>query len=269
MPRIEALNIFPIKGMRGISVKSSVLEPEGFQYDRRWMLVDGNGVFISQRSHSILTQFIPTIHSKTLVVQFKNKSFSFRLDEIAEDVLDVSVFDDSMKANRVSNGVDQWFSTILDEKVSLVKVSANTNRIKDFAKYVTSRNHQVPTSTTVGFADGYPYLILGTASMNFLNAKMVKPLEIARFRANIIVTTQSPHEEDTWDLFKIGDQQMIMVRPCARCQVPTIDQLTGARSKEPNTTLSSYRVKENKIYFGMNAVSLSTGTVAVGDLISF
>lgn len=264
---IHSLHIYPIKGCQGISVESARLQPEGFEYDRRWMLVNDKGKFISQRSHPILTQFYPDIHDRQLSIRYQDMRTTFGLDDQIDDSkIEVTVFDDIMYAREVDLSVSKWFSDILGEDVRLVKVSQVTNRIKDFRKYVDTDRH-ASGRTVVGFADGYPYLILGTASMDYLNNKLDQSLSMDRFRANIVIKTDVPHIEDEWKALEIEDQKLIITKPCARCQVPNIDQQSGLSTKEPNHTLASYRRFENKIYFGMNAVSVTEGVLSIGDQI--
>jgi len=199
--------------MRGISLPSAQLQPEGFEHDRRWMLVDDNGKFISQRMHAEMTMFIPNIIGDTLTVEYKGSQIQIPINELTADDIDVSVFDDNMKATVVSEEANQWFSDRLNTSLRLFKVSKVTNRIKDFSKYVDTDQKE----TVVSFADGYPYLILSTASMDQLNSKMDVDLDIDRFRANIIVDVDHPHDEDAWKSIQIGDQRMLVVKPCARC----------------------------------------------------
>lgn len=264
--KVHGIYIYPIKGMRGIAVRSARLEQEGFEYDRRWMLVDDKGKFISQRTHPELAKFIPMIQGHDLVISYDDASFKWPLEQCTEEVISVSVFDDIMEAALVSDECSAWFSEQLGGSYRLVKVSSSTNRIKNFKSYLSDSS--IESTTTVGFADGYPYLMLGTASVNLLNSKMDEDLNIDRFRANIIIRTNEPHIEDTWKNIQIGDQQLYVVKPCARCQVPTIDQKTGIKGKQPNIALASYRKDGNKVNFGMNAVSLSDGVIHIGDALT-
>ncbi|MBT8221272.1 MAG: MOSC domain-containing protein [Bacteroidia bacterium] len=263
MPKILSLVVYPIKGMRGIEINQAKLRPKGFQFDRRWMLVDQNGKFISQRSHPILTQFNIRFDSEQLLVSFGNELLKVEVEEMGNNQIPVSVFDDQMLASEAHPSYSNWFSQMLNESVQLVRHSSATERIKNFATYVNPEH--TPQETPVSFADGYPYLIVGTASMDLLNSRMSDPLPLDRFRANIIVETFEPHEEDHWQHINIGDQKLLVIKPCARCQVPNIDQKTGISGNEPNKTLATYRKRENKIYFGMNAISLTNGLLTIGQ----
>jgi uncharacterized protein YcbX len=126
-----------------------------------------------------------------------------------------------------------------------------------------------PFKTKVSLADGYPYLILGEKSMNELNERMEEKLNIDRFRPNIIVSTDVAHEEDAWNNFKLGDAELKIIKPCARCIIPTIDQKSAEQGKEPLKTLATYRKKDNQIFFGANAIVTVQGKISVGNEINF
>jgi uncharacterized protein YcbX len=142
-------------------------------------------------------------------------------------------------------------------KVRLVKMTDISKRPK--------RLFVPPYKTTLSFADGYPYLILGEESMNQLNAKLEQPVRADRFRANIIVSSSIAHEEDEWKGLNAGNAQLQVIKPCARCVMITVNQQTGETGKEPLKTLAGYRQKRNKIYFGANAICTEDGIISVGD----
>ena len=263
MPTVKSLHIYPIKGMRALDLPAARLREAGFEHDRRWMLVDAAGTFLSQRTHAVFTQFVPEIRDGWMHVRFGAEHVRFSLSETSDTTLPVTVFDDRMRAAEVDTDVSAWFSDHLHEHVRLVRRTAATSRPKAFAKYVGP--DAARTTTQVSFADGYPYLILGTASLELLNEKLATPLPPDRFRANIYLNTTEPHEEDTYRNLTIGSERMLVVKPCARCQVTTIDQRTGARGREPLRTLATYRRRGNGIDFGANAVAVTEGTIRVGD----
>jgi len=246
--------------MKGSPVDQCVLEPRGLQNDRRYMLVNTEGTFISQRTHPVLSRIVPEIDGDSLSIRFEEKTFVLDIATISSDQISVSVFEHSFEANLVSNEADAWFSDVLGVSVRLVKMAEDCSRVKKLIKG--------PEQTKVSFADGYPYLIAGTASIDFLNSKLEEKIDINRFRANIIVDTITPHEEDDWEKIGVGEHsEMMVIKPCARCPVVTIDQDTGIKSKEPLKTLASYRKMKNKVNFGANAISLNGGIIKVGDKI--
>jgi uncharacterized protein YcbX len=118
----------------------------------------------------------------------------------------------------------------------------------------------------VSFADAYPFLVIGEASLAELNARLIEPVPINRFRPNFVVRGAAPFAEDAWGHFRIGESYFYGVKPCARCVMTTIDQETAQKGREPLQTLATYRAANNKIYFGQNSLYANQGTrVAVGD----
>ena len=268
MYKIQSLHIYPVKGMPGIQIQEAKLQPEGFQYDRRWMLVDENGTFISQRNLPLLVSAEIKLKGEELTIKVNESTILVYYNKYSDQELDVSVFENEMKANEVDPKISKILSAALNKNVRLVQVSLATNRTKNFTKHIANWDidlTSIPHSTKVSFADGYPYLIVGTASMELLNQKLPKPFKTDRFRANIIVKTEVAHVEDQWKKITIGDQKILGIKQCARCQVTTIDQQTGAKGKEPLLTLSKYRKINNKVMFGQNAMSLTEGILKVGD----
>jgi hypothetical protein len=259
--KVISLHIYPIKGMMGLSVNSATALERGFEHDRRYMLIDEYGTFISQRTHPNLVFFRPEILGDDLIVHFKTESKQVPLSASLGNTVNTTIFDNLVKATEVSEEMNLWFSFLLNQKVRLVKMSAHDIRYKELIKG--------PKEVEVSFADGYPYLITGTGSFDHLNTLLKESIDYNRFRANIIVETTEPHIEDSWDEITIGNVNFHVIKPCARCQVVTVDQSSGLKSKEPLKTLSTYRKKDNKIYFGANAICLKDGRIGIGDEVVF
>ena len=238
-------------------MKSKVYE-EGLEYDRRWMLVDNEGRFLTQREHPTMALFSCAFTGEGIEVSKGEEKISLGLEENAVGDERVQVWSSKLKAQEVSEIHTEWFSDLLGINARLVRMTDISRR--------TKRIFTPPYKTKVSFADGYPILILGQASMNELNEKLEEEIKPDRFRANIIIDTKTPHEEDKWkDDFFIGHVKMKVIKPCARCVVTTIDQLTAEKGKEPLKTLSTYRQWRNKIWFGANTISLEKGIIEVGD----
>jgi uncharacterized protein YcbX len=252
--------VYPIKGLAGISLDSAIVETEGLQHDRRYMLIDENGKFISQREHAILCKFKTSLSEESIVVEYADDNLNIPLDDIEEDTCAVQVWDSNLLAYEVSKASSEWFSSKLDQEVRLVKMGELSTRIKDFKK--------APFSSNVSFADGYPFLVLGTASMQELNDRTGGTFEVERFRPNMVVETSVAHEEDVWGDFKFGSAVFRTIKRCARCIVPTIDPETAKKGKEPIATLSQYRKEGNLIYFGSNVIAAKLGKIKVGGIIS-
>jgi len=257
-PIVTSLFTYPIKGMGGISLKRSEVLKQGLLHDRQWMLVNNQGEFISQREYPILALMKCQLQEQQLVVRHNENEISLGLSENVEKIHRVKVWSSKLNAHEVNPNISNWFSTLLNEKVTLVKMTSVSNRPK--------RLYTSPYKTKLGFSDGYPILILSEESMSQLNEKLDTNLDIDRFRANIIVSGVEPHEEDNWKKeFTIGSTCLKVIKPCARCMVTTIDQQTGIKGKEPLATLATYRRWRKKIWFGANAITIDKGDINVGD----
>jgi len=255
---VKALYIYPIKGLRCVSLLKSTVEVNGLLDDRRYMLADLNGQLISQRTTALLTQMIPERLGDSWIVSYKNDSIAVTDNNFSSTQYEVEVWGTRFMANEVAKETSEWFSNRIGQQCRLMVMPNKETRTKEFDK--------APFKTFVSFADGYPVLTLGTASVALLNNKLKEGIPEDRFRANIILDTNTPHEEDAWQDFKIGKDAVFRnIKPCVRCQVITIDQETGEQSQEPNRTLASYRKFEKGICFGSNVIVLRKGIIQVGD----
>ncbi|PWV46516.1 MOSC domain-containing protein [Chitinophaga sp. S165] len=262
MLTVSALYIYPVKSLGGFSLPAATLTDRGFKYDRRWMLIDENDRFISQREVAVMAFLNATIGEEHLLVTDKRTGDLIMIpyEPLTSETITVSVWDDTCVAQRVSDEADTWFSQHLGMPCRLVYMPDSTQRTVD-ANY--AHNQEITS-----FSDGYPLLIIGQASLDDLNSRLTSPLPMNRFRPNIVFTGGLPFQEDDMKQFNIGDIQFSGVKPCARCVITTIDQETGVKAKEPLKTLSTYRAKNQKIYFGQNLLFNGSGTISVGDIIT-
>jgi uncharacterized protein YcbX len=254
--------IYPIKSLGGISLQSAKVEERGLQYDRRWLLVDKNGTFLTQREHPQMALLQVSIKDDKLEIAHKIKNISALQISITTDKTNsiaVNIWDDVVIAKNVSRDADLWFSDALNLDCHLVSMDKDSDRITD-KKYT-------PEPKQVSFADAYPFLIIGQESLNDLNCRLKEPLPMNRFRPNFVFSGGEPFGEDTWKDFMIGDLKFRVVKPCSRCVVTTVNQDTAEKSSEPLETLSQFRKAGNKVNFGMNAVSFGDGLVEVGSKI--
>lgn len=261
---ISSIHIYPIKSLGGISLTESDLTDTGLTWDRRWMLVDENNRFLSQRTLPELALMDVAIHDHDLVVKHKKdpeNSFRFNPNQHATIKINVTIWEDECAAFMVSNEANDWFSKQLHRPVRLVYMPDSTKRKVDPEYAATS-------SDITSFSDAYPILMISEASLDNLNSKLLKPVGFDRFRPNLIIKGMQPHEEDLIKEFKIRDLPFYGVKPCARCIMTTIDQQTGTIGKEPLKTLSTYREKKNKVYFGQNIIGPITGKIQIGDTLT-
>ena len=258
---VKEIYIYPIKSLTGISVQSALAEEMGFENDRRWMLIDADNQMITQREHRIMSQFYPQISDGKISIIFQDQKHEFSINEHLENVIKVNVWDDKSEVVEVNHAASKWFSQHLGFECKLVKIIKIGSR-----KHESSR---LKETFNVSLADGYPYLLIGSKSLDFLNDKLDEKITIKRFRPNIVISSQNEHEEDGFNTFKIGEVQFKNIKPCGRCIMVNNDPENGRLKKEPLKTLSKYRNVDNSVLFGTNLVSLNAGNIKVGDALVF
>ena len=258
---VAELYVYPIKSARGIALQSAQLDERGFQYDRRWMLVDADGVFLSQREAHRMALIDVALERDGLLVDAPGMPQLAIPFTAGGPPMRSRIWKDVVAAVPVSRSADQWFTSFLQRECRLVHMPNTTRRIVDRA--------YVPQERTVGFADAFPLLIIGDGSLAHLNAALrargQEAVPMQRFRPNIVVRDASPHTEDEWKVVRIGDIDVDVVKPCARCVITTVDIHTGEASKEPLRTLATYRKVGSKVLFGQNAVHRRTGVLRIWD----
>ncbi len=258
---LSQLWIYPVKSLGGIQMNSWTCEQKGFRYDRRWMLLDSKGTFITQRINPKLALF--KLHWNQTSFQITYNQHSLTLDPNAtpnEAQVRTKVWDDEINVSEMSRDHSAWFSEMLQENVTLVYFPENNTRPVE-QQYQVRNEH-------VSLADAFPYLIIGQASLDDLNSRLKEAVPMNRFRPNLVFTGGEPYEEDTWKNFSIGTKSFVGAKPCARCILITTDQETAKRGAEPLRTLASYRSRNNKTYFGQNVIVLEPGEIKVGDPVS-
>ncbi|MEE9430587.1 MAG: MOSC N-terminal beta barrel domain-containing protein [Melioribacteraceae bacterium] len=259
---LSEIYIYPIKSLSGISLQSSIIEKRGLQYDRRWMLVDDNNKFITQRTNPQMSSLKVEITNEGLVISHKIKSLKrlFVPFKNNNSKILATVWNDECIAKTSSIEINEWFSEALELNCKLVYMPESTERNVD-PKYSKSTD-------IVSFADGYPFLIIGQSSLDFLNSKLKTPVPMNRFRPNFVFTGGEPHEEDKWKQFEIGSAIFKVVKPCSRCVLTTVNQDTGVKGKEPLATLSKYRTVNNKVLFGQNLICDKPSEIKIRDYIN-
>ena len=253
---IKSLHIYPVKGLGGIDLQEVKLLERGMQYDRRWMLVDREGIFISQRTDARMALFQCSIDEQ-LKVFYKGYHINIDLNEVSPNKVLTTIWEYEVYAYEVSDIVSEWFSAMLNIDCKLVRMTDEHVRYKELIKG--------PAQTKVSFADGYPYQLIGTASVDYLSKLVGKEIPTNRFRASIVVNTSIAHEEDDWNYIQIGSVKLQVIKRCARCVVVNIDQTSAEQSKEVLKALSTYRLEDNSVYFGANSICIAEGRIKVGD----
>ncbi len=258
---VSGIYVYPIKSLGGFAVKQADVTDRGFKYDRRWMLVDENNKFLSQRTVREMSLLQTELNGESLIVFNKinpAERIEIPLTPETGEFKNTIVWDDEVNVSIYKNEINEWFSDQLKTRCKLVYMPDETERKvdKNFAA-----NNEITS-----LSDGYPFLIVGEESLNLLNSKLETPLPMNRFRPNLVFTGGEAHDEDTWKQFKINDIHFKLVKACARCVITTVNQETGLQGAEPLKTLSTYRRTENnKVMFGMNLLHKGKGVVCVGE----
>jgi uncharacterized protein YcbX len=256
--KLTQIWIYPIKSLGGISVMSAQVMGKGLQNDRRRMLIDETNTGMTQRTFSKMALCKTSISNGYLNIKYGPHELSVNLEENDESYpLKVNIWKDQVKAFEVGPMFSQWFSDMLNIKCKLVFFPEENSRPVDPRYTVNEEN--------VSLADAYPFLIIGQSSLDDLNSRLNEDVPINRFRPNFVFQGGKPYEEDSWRAFTIGGVRFVGVKSCERCVLPTVNQDTAEKGVEPLKTLSSYRKRDNKVYFGRNLVALDNKTVNVGD----
>ena len=260
---ISSIYIYPIKSLGGISLTEAQVQDRGLAFDRRWMLVDENGGFLTQRKFAQMALLQVQLQPDGLLVTHKQNLLQPLLipftGQTGKEVT-VTIWDDTCVAREVNGSITEWFTEALGMFARLVQMPQSTHRPVD--------PNYAQAAEVVSFADAYPFLIIGQESLNNLNSKLEQPVPIDRFRPNFVFSGGLPHDEDTWETFTIGETHFRAAKPCARCVLTTIDQQTGIKSTEPLKTMATYRTHNNKVLFGQNLVHTGSGIIRVGDRIT-
>jgi uncharacterized protein YcbX len=260
MALLTHLLLYPIKSCAGIAVRSATVLESGLSalgvHDREWMLVTEDGQFLTQREHPRMALVRPLPDGGTLRVHapgMADLALPLAWDEAAPTRA-VKIWDDTVDAADCGDAAAAWFSAALQSPCRLVRFHRDVVR-------PTSTKWTNGVAAQTRFADGYPLLLIGQASLDDLNARLVAAgrhaLPMDRFRPNLVVDGIDACEEDFLATLTIGDVQIRPVKPCARCPIPSIDQATGVAGPDPLDILQTYRANprmEGAVCFGMNCI---------------
>lgn len=261
MARVARLFVYPIKSCAGIEVDSAELTRRGFAYDRRYMLVDADGRFLTQRRHPQMALIRTALADGGIRVSAPGRDdllLPMTMNEAGRETCQVRVWEDTVEATLADAEINIWFSACMGFASGLVYLADHQHRAVP--------NKAAAFDDEVGFADGAPLLLISEAALTALNDKLELSIGIERFRPNIVVSECEPHAEDDWQQLTIGDAVLDVAWPCSRCIIPNIDPETAERDpgNEPTRTLLQYRRRDRAVYFGQNLIPRALGTVTAG-----
>ena len=259
MLTVHSLHIYPVKSLHGVSLPTLRFDPWGGENDRRWLVIDPEGQFITQRTHPAMATIRPTDTPYGLILEtpaHERLSVSFPHDHPRS----VTVWKDTMSALDAGEAAATWLSGIIGLPCRLVHMHR-----PDIARARIWNEWAFHNS----FSDGFPVLVTSTASLGDLNHRLSHPIPMERFRPNLVIEGAEAWEEDQWVKLHIGELALTLVKPCSRCVMTSVDQDTGERPDraEPLRTLATFRRQTDGIMFGQNALIERVGQVSVGDTV--
>jgi uncharacterized protein len=264
--RLASIHIYPMKAARAVDLGESLVEPWGLAGDRRWLLVDEDGRFVSQREEPSLARVVVTYGplARTISVSAHGApgcQVALPAARDGADMLKATVWGSTVLAAAAGPEGDAWFSAYLGRPVRLVYLDDPTRRPVD-PEY--GRDGDV-----VSFADGYPLLLTSIGSLDELGRWLTEdggqPVPMTRFRPSVVVTGAPPWAEDRWRRIRIGAVEFRIVKPCGRCVVSTTDQITGECGPQPLKMLGRRRRFGQELVFGQNMIPDGPGTIRAGD----
>jgi uncharacterized protein YcbX len=271
---VSGLFVHPVKSCAGVALREARLMDTGLDLDRAWMVVDGQGRFVTQRELPRMVLVRPQIRALEVVLRAPGMlALHLGINEV-EKPTRVRVWSDELEAWDMGDVAAQWFSDFLGQPgLRLARFDPEVTRL-------AARQWTGEVEAPIEFADGFPLLVLGQASLDELNQRLAAAghdaVGIERFRPNLVLSGLQPHDEDRLALLRIatpeGEVLLRPVKPCPRCPIPSVDPATGDTSPEVLQTLSTYRADarlDGALTFGMNAVMLQGAghTLRVGNAV--
>jgi len=254
---LSDIYIYPVKSLAGIKVSKWQVNDKGLLHDRKWMLIDSDNQFLSQRRIPKMALIKTHLCENSLTLTTTTSgSVSLPLYPQNGEEIITTIWKDQCLAKTVSKDIDNWLSDFLDIQCRLVYQPDEIVRTVD-QNYATSIDK-------VYFSDGFPFLIISDASLASLNHEMELQLPMLRFRPNLVISNCESYDEDSWRNISINNISFRLPKPCSRCTVPTIDLETAETSKEPLKTLNRLRKANNRVYFGQNALHDNSGELYIG-----
>jgi hypothetical protein len=255
--KLTDITIYPVKSFAGISLSSIKVDRFGPQGDRRWMVVNAAGSFVTQREVPQMAQVAVAPGQERIRLECDGSTITVPVPGVGVPGRQVRVWDDLVISLDAGDNAAAWLSGHLAMKCRLVFMPEDTVRRVDGA-YASE-------GETVGFADGFPLLLISQASLDDLNCRLPAPVPMNRFRPNLVISGCEPFAEDDWRRIRIGEMEFDVAKACSRCVIPSIIQETAQRDPHINRTLASFRRINGQIYFGQNLLYQETGQLRTGD----
>lgn len=258
--RVQTINIYPIKSTAGVAMSSAWIDALGLCFDRRFVVADMKGKFMTGRTSPLLCLIQANITASGFILTAPNMpALTLDYQSLSTQYCQVSVWNDNIEAQQTSAKANLWFSQYLDKPCQLLYFGEQSTR------YVKNRDRQV------AFSDKSPISLVSQASLDDLNLRCDADIVMAQFRQNIVVSDCSAFAEDTWQHIKIGEVEFEVIKSCSRCIFTTVNPVTAQKhdGREPFATLKSYRQTERgDILFGQHLLPLNQGQIRLTDKVT-
>ncbi len=257
--KVSQLYYYPIKSLAGISSEQLSVTRWGPHRDRRLMMVDEQGLFITQRQSHVMALISVIDDGDEIRLTYQGRGISIAWPDFshAQQTHKVEVWGEELAGQVVSEEINEWLSQVLQRTVTLVYMADITHRQVD--------TNYASLGTRTGFTDGFPFLIVSQNSINYLHQDLTFNLDAQRFRPNIVVTGCKAFSENDWKKIRINNLEFNLVKPCSRCVIPSIDPSTGLIQEQVMQVLLAHCSKDGEVYFGQNALHQGEGVLAVGQ----
>lgn len=262
--KIRDIWLYPVKGLRGQSVLEADVEPWGLAGDRRWMIADAKGSFVTQRTLPLLATISASVSNGGLILSaLDGSSLVLPAPKPTVERVDVGIWSDRTPALIAGREENAWLSDVLggDYRFAYMDSPSTARRVDPEFGAVADR---------VSFADDFPLLLVNKSSLDDLNTRLAHPVDVTRFRANVVVEYAHAWAEDDWQQLELGGVRFRVAKACSRCAVITVDQERGLKAgdHEPLRTLSKFRRNaRGETIFGQYLIPDDRGRIQVGDAV--
>ncbi len=260
---VSQLYIYPVKSLGGVALDTMQLVDGGPAWDRRWMVVDAEGRFLTQRQYPKLVQLEVALEIETATIRLTAPQVEPLLLPLtaANDLTQsVVIWKDSVRAVYGGEAAQRWISAYLGIAARFVYLPDSELRVADQAF--------AQPGDVVSFADGFPLLLISEASLQNFNSHLDQPIAMQRFRPNIVVAGSSAYAEDSWCRLQLGQVDCRVVKPCARCVIPSINPASAQQEPQVARALARHRRGRGGVYFGQNLIHDATGEISIGDTVT-
>ncbi|NKI17204.1 MOSC domain-containing protein [Spongiibacter sp. KMU-166] len=258
---VTAVYRYPVKSLAAAPCDALTVDEWGPSGDRRWLVVDDHGRFVTQRQLPKMCRIYAQVQGRQLLLRDLDDGASIVIEqpEANGSLTTATVWRDQVESRDAGDEVAQWLSDRLGRRLRLFHLPAQVHRQVDL--------DYAPAGVRVSYADGFPFLICHGASLRFLQQELGRPLDMQRFRPNIVIDGAEAFAEGGWRSLAINGVEFDLVKPCSRCAIPTIALESGEKEADVFPLLRKFCQTDSGVIFGQNAIHRGSGVIGVGDVV--